>query len=56
MDHGIELPDEREKKGKRCKGLLSIRAYNEGNHVIIDVFDDGKGINLQAVKDKVKEK
>ena len=56
VDHGIELPDERERKGKNRKGLLSIRAYNEGNHVIIDIFDDGKGINLQAVKDKVKEK
>jgi two-component system, chemotaxis family, sensor kinase CheA len=56
VDHGIELPDVREKNGKARKGLLSIRAYNEGNHVIIDVFDDGKGINLQAVKDKVKEK
>jgi two-component system, chemotaxis family, sensor kinase CheA len=56
VDHGVELPDEREKKGKKRKGLLSIKAYNEGNHVIIDVFDDGKGINLQAVKDKVKEK
>jgi two-component system chemotaxis sensor kinase CheA len=56
VDHGIERPDEREKKGKERKGILSIKAYNEGNHVIIDVFDDGKGINLQAVKDKVKEK
>jgi two-component system chemotaxis sensor kinase CheA len=56
IDHGIELPDERERKGKNKKGLLTIRAYNEGNHVIIDIFDDGKGINLQAVKDKVKEK
>jgi two-component system, chemotaxis family, sensor kinase CheA len=56
VDHGIEIPDEREKKGKSRKGLLSIKAYNEGNHVIIDIFDDGKGINLQAVKDKVKEK
>ncbi|HVN98163.1 MAG TPA: chemotaxis protein CheA [Syntrophorhabdaceae bacterium] len=56
VDHGIEVPDEREKKGKNKKGLLSVRAYNEGNHVIIDVYDDGKGINLQAVKDKVKEK
>lgn len=56
VDHGIERPDEREKKGKGRKGLLTIKAYNEGNHVIIDVFDDGKGINLQAVKDKVKEK
>ena len=56
VDHGIERPDEREKKGKARKGLLSIKAYNEGNHVIIDVFDDGKGINLQKVKDKVLEK
>ncbi len=56
VDHGVELPEEREKKGKKRKGLLSIKAYNEGNHVIIDIFDDGKGINLQAVKDKVKEK
>ncbi len=56
IDHGIELPDEREKKGKERKGILSIQAYNEGNHVIIEVFDDGKGINLQAVKDKVMEK
>jgi len=56
IDHGIELPDERERKGKNKKGLLTIRAYNEGNHVIIDIFDDGKGINMQAVKDKVKEK
>ncbi len=56
VDHGVEVPEEREKKGKKQKGLLSIKAYNEGNHVIIDIFDDGKGINLQAVKDKVKEK
>lgn len=56
VDHGIELPNDREQKGKKGKGLLSIRAYNEGNHVIIDVFDDGKGINVQAVKDKVREK
>jgi two-component system chemotaxis sensor kinase CheA len=56
VDHGIELPEERTAKGKRAKGLLSIRAYNEGNHVIIEVYDDGKGINIQAVKDKVKEK
>lgn len=56
VDHGVEIPAEREKKGKKGKGLLSIKAYNEGNHVIIDILDDGKGINLQAVKDKVKEK
>ncbi len=52
VDHGIELPEERTANGKRAKGLLSIRAYNEGNHVIIEVYDDGKGINIQAVKDR----
>lgn len=56
VDHGVELPEERTARGKRAKGLLSIKAYNEGNHVIIEVYDDGKGINIQAVKDKVKEK
>ncbi|MDD3846006.1 MAG: chemotaxis protein CheA [Syntrophorhabdaceae bacterium] len=56
VDHGVELPADREAKGKRAKGLLTIKAYNEGNHVIIEIFDDGKGINIQAVKDKVREK
>ncbi len=56
VDHGIETPDNRAAAGKRPKGTLSIRAYNEGNHVIIEIFDDGKGINIQAVKDKVREK
>ncbi len=56
VDHGVETPEDREAAGKRRKGLIAIKAYNEGNHVIIEIFDDGKGINLQAVKDKVKEK
>lgn len=56
VDHGIEIPDVRTGMGKRAKGLLEIKAYNEGNHVIIEIYDDGKGINIQAVKDKVKEK
>jgi len=56
VDHGIEAPDEREKKGKNPKGVLSIKAFNEGNQIIVEIFDDGKGINVQAVKDKVKEK
>jgi two-component system chemotaxis sensor kinase CheA len=56
VDHGVEAPEEREKKGKNPKGVLSIKAYNEGNQIIVEIFDDGKGINVQAVKDKVKEK
>jgi two-component system chemotaxis sensor kinase CheA len=56
VDHGVETPEERRLAGKEEKGQLSISAYNEGNHVIIEIFDDGKGINVQAVKEKVKEK
>ncbi|MCX5807254.1 MAG: chemotaxis protein CheA [Proteobacteria bacterium] len=56
VDHGVETPEERRHAGKEEKGQLSISAYNEGNHVIIEIFDDGKGINIQAVKEKVKEK
>jgi len=56
VDHGVEAPAEREKKGKPPKGVLSIKAYNEGNQIIVEIFDDGKGINVQAVKEKVKEK
>jgi len=56
VDHGIEIPEERKKKGKPEKGLLSINAYNEGNSVIIDVKDDGKGIDPEALKEKVIEK
>ncbi|MHB8109862.1 MAG: chemotaxis protein CheA [Syntrophorhabdaceae bacterium] len=56
VDHGIETPDVRISTGKGGKGILSIKAYNEGNHVIIEIYDDGKGINIQAVKDKVREK
>jgi two-component system chemotaxis sensor kinase CheA len=56
VDHGVETPAERDKKGKPPKGILSIKAYNEGNQIIVEIFDDGKGINVQAVKEKVKEK
>jgi len=56
IDHGIETPDERRKKGKPEKGLLSINAYNEGNNVILDIKDDGKGIDPVALKEKVIEK
>jgi len=56
VDHGIETPEEREKKGKPPKGTLSLKAYNEGNNVIIEIFDDGKGINVEAVKEKAREK
>jgi two-component system chemotaxis sensor kinase CheA len=56
VDHGVETPEERERKGKPRKGVLSLKAYNEGNNVMIEFFDDGKGIDVDAVKKKALEK
>jgi two-component system, chemotaxis family, sensor kinase CheA len=56
LDHGIETPEERKEKGKEPKGHLSLKAYNEGNQVVIEIFDDGKGVNVGNVLKKVREK
>ena len=50
VDHGIEAPDEREKLGKARVGTISLNAYHEGNQIIIEVADDGGGINLEKVR------
>lgn len=50
VDHGIEPPDEREKLGKARTGTISLNAYHEGNQIIIEVSDDGGGINLEKVR------
>ncbi len=50
VDHGIEAPDEREKMGKPRAGTISLNAYHEGNQIIIEVSDDGAGINLEKVR------
>jgi two-component system chemotaxis sensor kinase CheA len=50
VDHGIEPPDEREKMGKPRIGTISLNAYHEGNQIIIEVSDDGSGINLEKVR------
>jgi two-component system chemotaxis sensor kinase CheA len=52
VDHGIEFADEREKKGKHRKGRLIISAYQKGTQIVIEVSDDGKGIDVEAVKRK----
>lgn len=52
VDHGIEPPDEREKLGKPRVGTISLNAYHEGNQIIIEVSDDGGGINLEKVRSR----
>lgn len=52
LDHGIETPEERELKGKSPKGKIVINAYQKGTQIVIDITDDGKGIDYEAVKAK----
>lgn len=49
MDHGIEPVEDRRRKGKRVEGLIALRAYPKGNHVIIEIEDDGAGICREKV-------
>jgi two-component system chemotaxis sensor kinase CheA len=50
VDHGIETPEERERRGKPRHGTISLNAYHEGNQIIIEVTDDGNGIDLERVR------
>ncbi len=50
VDHGIETPEDREKRGKPRHGTISLNAYHEGNQIIIEVSDDGHGIDLEKVR------
>jgi two-component system chemotaxis sensor kinase CheA len=50
VDHGIEFPEERISKGKPASGIIVISAYQEGNHAVIDVSDNGKGLNIDKIR------
>lgn len=56
IDHGIELPAERVRAGKDEKGTIRLSSYQKGNHVVIEVEDDGRGIDLAKVRRKALEK
>lgn len=55
-DHGIEMPDDREAAGKPRQGTITLQASNEGQHVLIQIIDDGKGIPRDVVGKKAIEK
>jgi two-component system chemotaxis sensor kinase CheA len=55
-DHGIESKEIREKIGKPPSGHINLKAYQVGNNVVIEVEDDGQGIDLDKVKEKAIEK
>jgi two-component system chemotaxis sensor kinase CheA len=56
VDHGVETPEERERAGKEKEGLVRLKASNEGNMIIIEIIDDGKGIDVDAVRGKAIER
>ncbi|MCR6107049.1 chemotaxis protein CheA [Salipaludibacillus agaradhaerens] len=52
MDHGLEMPAKRLESGKSEEGQVTLKAYHSGNHVFIEVADDGAGINREKVLEK----
>jgi two-component system chemotaxis sensor kinase CheA len=56
VDHGIELPEDRAKVGKDSAGTLILRAFHEGGQVIIEISDDGAGLNVERIRQKAIER
>ncbi len=55
-DHGIETVEARKASGKNTAGTISLHAFHESGHIIIEIKDDGGGINVKAVKEKAIER
>ncbi len=56
VDHGVEMPDDREKAGKDRKGTVTLSAFHKGNNICVSIEDDGKGIDVEVLKKKALEK
>jgi len=50
IDHGIESPEQRLEQGKTPQGNITIEAYQKGNSVVLDVSDDGKGVDVEKIR------
>lgn len=56
VDHGVQTPDEREKLGKNTAGTVSLRAYQRGGNMVIEIEDDGNGLNTPKIRKKAIER
>lgn len=56
VDHGIEMPDQRVENGKSAKGILTLSAFHQGGSVIIQIKDDGAGLNRDRILNKARER
>ena len=54
VDHGIELPEERKKAGKNRSGKIHLQAYHQGSNIIVEITDDGRGLNKDRITAKAK--
>ncbi len=54
-DHGLEMPAERAELGKPEKGNITLNAFHEGGHIIIEISDDGRGLNMDRIREKCLE-
>jgi two-component system chemotaxis sensor kinase CheA len=54
-DHGLEQPEERVAIGKPQVGTITLNAFHEGGHIIIEITDDGKGLNTERIRNKIIE-
>ncbi len=55
-DHGIEMPAQRRQSGKNESGTITLEAYHEGGHIVIRISDDGKGLDLPRIREKILAK
>jgi two-component system chemotaxis sensor kinase CheA len=56
LDHGIEMPDARAEKGKQRVGTITLKAYHQSGNIVIEVGDDGAGLNRSKILSKAKER
>jgi two-component system chemotaxis sensor kinase CheA len=56
VDHGIELPAARAKNGKPANGTVTLRAFHQGGNIVIEVKDDGKGLDRERIRAKAVER
>ncbi|MBR7518341.1 chemotaxis protein CheA, partial [Mycobacterium tuberculosis] len=54
-DHGLETPEKRKLAGKPDKGTIRLSAFHEGGHIIIEIADDGRGLDIEKIKSKIIE-
>lgn len=56
VDHGVQAPAEREKEGKPATGTVHLSAYQKGGNIVIEIEDDGQGLNTAKIRKKAQER